>query len=122
METEGRFLPTNHPGLLPINAREAMKFAFYQGLRKLTEGIPSRSLTPFEFKVFSHNGEDGVTLEILRRIGVEHSYFVEFGGEYGQEGNTRILSEVLGWSGLLMERDWENFGRLERSLRGREDH
>lgn len=120
MEAPDRFLPADHPDLHPINAREAMKFNFYQSLRTLTADMPTCSLTPYEFKVFSHNGEDGVTLEILNRIGVQHEYFVEFGGEFGRECNTRILSEALGWHGLMMERDNADFARLERSIAGRE--
>lgn len=117
----GKFQPTDHPDLHPLNAREAMKFSFYQALRTLTADLPSCSLTSYEFKVFSHNGEDGVTLEILRRLGIRHSFFVEFGGEHGHENNTRILSEILGWRGLMMERDPDSFARLERSMSGRED-
>ena len=115
------FLPTDHPALQPMNARDAMKFGFYQSLRTLTQGLSPASLTAHEFKVFSQNGEDGVTLEILRRIGVVHEFFVEFGGGPGLENNTRVLTDLLGWRGVLMECDDVTFELLRRSLGGREE-
>jgi hypothetical protein len=57
-----------------------------------------------ESKRRSQNGEDGIIAEILRRIGVQERYFVEFGAEDGVEGNCAALAED-GWSGLFMEAD-----------------
>ena len=34
-------------------------------------------LTPFELSLFSQNGEDGVLIEIMRRIGTRQGFFVE---------------------------------------------
>ena len=62
-------------------------------------------LTRFERRVFSQNGEDGVLVEILNRVGVGPHYFVEFGIQEGVEGNCVLLADVFGWSGLFLEAD-----------------
>ncbi|GAB3451317.1 hypothetical protein [Actinophytocola sediminis] len=62
-------------------------------------------LTGHEYQLFSQNGEDGVLVEILRRIGVTDGWFVEFGVESGREGNCVALADVAGWRGLFMEAD-----------------
>jgi hypothetical protein len=49
-------------------------------------------------KIFSQNDEDGITLEILRRIGLSRGVFVEFGVGNGLENNTLALA-AAGWSG-----------------------
>lgn len=63
------------------------------------------TLTPYEYQLFSQNGEDGVLLELLRRIGVARRTFVEFGIESDREGNCVALADILGWHGLFMEAD-----------------
>jgi hypothetical protein len=50
-------------------------------------------------KVFSQNGEDGLTFEIIRRIGLSKGVFVEFGVEDGRENNTLALA-AAGWNGF----------------------
>jgi glycosyltransferase involved in cell wall biosynthesis len=72
-----------------------------------------RSLTGFELRAFSQNGEDGVLAEILRRTGAPSRHFVEFGVESGREGNCVFLADVRGWQGLFMESEDEMFRRLE---------
>lgn len=57
-------------------------------------------LNKFGLKCFSQNDEDGITMEILRRIGIlENGVFAEFGVGNGFENNTLILA-ALGWSGF----------------------
>ena len=57
-------------------------------------------LNKFGKKCFSQTDEDGITLEILRRIGcIENGYFAEFGPGDGMENNTLILKS-LGWKGF----------------------
>jgi glycosyltransferase involved in cell wall biosynthesis len=75
-------------------------------------------LTPFELRVFSQNGEDGVLAEILTRIGVGVRTFVEFGVESGAEGNCVSLADLLGWQGVFIDCDEVFFPRLERKYRG----
>jgi hypothetical protein len=62
-------------------------------------------LTRFEYKVFSQNGEDGVVVEVLNRIGAVGHYFVEFGVQSGHEGNCVLLADLFGWRGLFIEAD-----------------
>ncbi|MEE6137255.1 hypothetical protein SKC41_13075 [Mycobacterium sp. 050128] len=51
-------------------------------------------------KCFSSTDEDGITLEILRRIGhLDDGVFAEFGVGDGTENNTLILA-ALGWKGF----------------------
>lgn len=61
------------------------------------------SLTHFESRIFSQNGEDGILQEIFRRIGEGHKASVEFGIGDGTECCTRNLLVNCGWTGLLME-------------------
>ena len=50
-------------------------------------------------KVFSQTDEDGITCEIIKRIGINHGVFAEFGVGNGLENNTIILAS-LGWKGF----------------------
>jgi len=80
----------------------------------------ARSLRGYEEKVFSQNGEDGITVELVNRLynNTNNQYYVEFGVQEfplgtrgfpvgGDQCNTRILREK-GWSGLLMDGWHEN--------------
>ena len=73
--------------------------------------IISMDLKVFEQKIFSQNGEDGITMKLVELIYGEDSnnkYYVEFGVESGNECNTRILREKYNWTGLLMDGSHEN--------------
>lgn len=66
-------------------------------------------LLQFEKKIFSQNNEDGITLEIIKRIiNEKDGFYVEFGTQNGLECNTRILRELYNWNGLLMDGTFEN--------------
>ncbi len=56
-------------------------------------------LARFGSKAFSQTDEDGITLEILRRLGLQTSTFAEFGVGDGFENNTLALL-AAGWRGL----------------------
>ena len=58
-----------------------------------------------ELRIFSQNGEDGVTCEVVRHLPGVTQHFVEFGVGDGWSCNTRVLAEVLGWSGTYFEID-----------------
>ncbi len=75
-------------------------------------------LTPYELKLFSQNGEDGVIAELLRRCGEGTRWFCEFGSGPGLEGNCVFLADVLGWSGFFAEADPEAYAGLERKYTG----
>jgi hypothetical protein len=76
------------------------------------------SLSPFELRAFSQNGEDGVIAEIVRRSGAPGRFFVEFGAGAGCENNCAALAEIFGWSGLYIEADPSLYRRLEERFRG----
>jgi hypothetical protein len=50
-------------------------------------------------KGFSQNEEDGITLEIIKRLGLKNGTFIEIGVGNGLETNTLILA-ALGWRGF----------------------
>lgn len=60
-------------------------------------------------RLYSQNDEDGALLQILRCMGGhgKKEYF-EFGSETGVEVNTRILRELYGWKGHLLDGGNEN--------------
>jgi hypothetical protein len=76
------------------------------------------SLTPFELRVFSQNGEDGVIAEMIRRSGAPLQFFVEFGAGTGRENNCATLAEALGWAGLYIEADPALYSQLAEKFRG----
>lgn len=59
----------------------------------------SNPLNRFGKKCFSQTDEDGITLEIIRRLGIENGLYAEFGVGDGLENNTLILA-ALGWNGF----------------------
>ena len=79
------------------------------------------SLSAAELRAFSQNGEDGVLAEIFSKIGTTNQFFVEFGVQDGLECNTRLLMEVLGWSGVYFEPDINSFASLSERLENRDD-
>lgn len=55
---------------------------------------------------FSQNGEEGICLEVTRRLGIEKGQSVEIGGADGAFcSNTALLLEG-GWSGSFVEQDF----------------
>lgn len=67
---------------------------------KLLQLNHSNPLNKFGKKCFSQADEDGITLEILRRINkTDKGVYAEFGVGNGTENNTLILA-ALGWAGF----------------------
>ena len=64
----------------------------------------------FEKRIYSQNGEDGITMKLIELIYHNSSdkYYVEFGVENGKECNTRVLRENYNWRGLQMDGGFEN--------------
>lgn len=69
-------------------------------------------LEKFEKKIYSQNGEDGITMKLIELIYDKDKfnikYYVEFGVQNGMECNTRILREKYNWNGLQMDGSNEN--------------
>jgi hypothetical protein len=74
------------------------------------------SLTRAYAQVYSQNGEDGMTAEIFRRIGVQDRFFVEIGIENGLQCNTRLLLEA-GWRGVWLEGSEKKAREAEQHFR-----
>lgn len=69
------------------------------------QGDDARSRNPLLAKgarYFSQNDEDGIILEIVRRLKLEPGTFLELGVGDGLENNTLILLS-LGWSGAWLD-------------------
>lgn len=61
-------------------------------------------LRPYECRLISQYGEDGVIQKIFDLIGTTDKYYVEFGAGDGHYcSNTEYLREKFGWTGLLLE-------------------
>lgn len=68
-------------------------------------------LGPFEKRIFSQNGEDGITMKLISLLydnAFSDKYYVEFGVENGSECNTKVLREYYNWKGLQMDGGNEN--------------
>ena len=66
-------------------------------IARIREAHPN-PLVRFGAKCFSQTDEDGITLEIIRRLGIAKGTYAEFGVGNGMENNTLILA-ALGWEG-----------------------
>jgi hypothetical protein len=66
--------------------------------RELLQDHPN-PITSCGGMVFSQNDEDGITLELLRRVGLGGGVFAEFGVGNGLENDTLMLA-AAGWSGF----------------------
>lgn len=101
--------------LQPTSRSQLLALAEYT--RRRESGLPGAGLAlgPYELRVFSQNGEDGVLGEVLRRTGLSApGFFVEFGGEDGVETNCGLLADVFGWSGVFFEGDPAKHHHLHR--------
>lgn len=71
-------------------------------LQQLTGVLQQQHVNPlnsFGGKVFSQTDEDGITLEIIKRLNLKNGVFAEFGVGNGLENNTLLLA-ALGWKGF----------------------
>lgn len=53
-------------------------------------------------RVFSQSDEDGITMEIIRRLNIKDGVFIEFGVGNGLENNTLVLA-AQGWTGFWVD-------------------
>lgn len=76
--------------------KQAREIAAMHAARRAAHPNP---LTRHGRQVFSQSDEDGITLEILRRLEKQNGLFAEFGVGDGTENNSLILL-ATGWRGL----------------------
>ena len=70
-------------------------------------------LNKFGQKIFSQTDEDGISIEILRRINfLTNGTFIEMGVGNGTENNTLIL-KAMGWSGVWIGKENLSFNLKE---------
>ena len=69
------------------------------------------SLAASEWRVFSQNGEDGVILELFRRLEKVTKIgkkYVEIGTENGNQCNSRLIRTKYNWTGHMFDGGNEN--------------
>jgi hypothetical protein len=72
-------------------------------------------LIPFGYKVYSQNDEDGILVEIFRRIGTTSRSFFEFGVQNGLECNT-LWWLMQGWRGAWIEGSAESVQAIQQKF------
>jgi predicted O-methyltransferase YrrM len=75
---------------------------FHQHEEFLAHGFQP-PINAYEFSHYSQNGEDGLILHLLARVGVKYHYIVEVGTEDGRECNSANLILNFGWRACLVE-------------------
>ena len=84
------------------NQEVATNFLLWRQLLKDDRCSNRERLEQFGAKCYSQNDEDGIVIELFRRIGTTNRRFVEFGVENGTENNT-LLWLKQGWTGLWID-------------------
>lgn len=92
-----------------------LRFQYYEKLRDRSAKESPKDLIAFGQKIYSQNEEDGIILEIFKRIGTTNKVFVEFGVETGLECNTRALL-FCGWRGLWIDGNEKSIQSMEQQL------
>lgn len=80
----------------------------------------ANSLNKKEQKIYSQHGEDGIILEIFKRIGTTNRKFFEFGAGDDYENNTIILL-TQGWTGIWVDGSAKHTGRLYSNFKSAVD-
>lgn len=70
-------------------------------------------LSTAEFQVFSQWAEDGIIHALTSTVRLPNKIFVEFGVQSYVESNTRFLLMQNNWSGLVIDGDQANVGRIK---------
>ena len=69
--------------------------------KRFTEN-PKNPLNKHGLRCFSQCDEDGITLEIIKRINIDKGVFFEIGSDNGTQNNTLILA-ALKWKGVWVD-------------------
>ena len=86
-----------------------------EAMQRLPKYADPLSLVPHGRKMFSQNDEDGIIIEIFRRIGTTNQTFVEFGCGDGIENNSYALL-FQDWNGLWIDGSPKNIGKICKGL------
>jgi len=71
----------------------------------------------FEMKIASRGGEDGVLLELFRRLGVDDPLYIECVANGESESISVYFSRALGWRGAVIEGDTAAYADFSTKLR-----
>lgn len=83
--------------------------------RQLLPNVNStKSLSDYEFKVYSQWGEDGIIQYLINSIEIENKIFVEFGVQDYKESNTRFLLQHNNWSGLVIDASLQGIQKIKQ--------
>lgn len=86
-----------------------------EAMQRLPKYKNPLNLVPFGRKIFSQNDEDGILIEIFRRIGTTNKTFIEFGCGDGIENNSYALL-FQNWNGLWIDGSPKNIGKIRKGL------
>lgn len=86
-----------------------------EAMQRLPKYASPLSLVPHGLKIFSQNDEDGIIIEIFRRIGTTNKTFVEFGCGDGMENNSYALL-FQDWNGLWIDGSPKNIRKIRTGL------
>ncbi len=67
-------------------------------------------LTAYEKSIYSQNGEDGIIAKIFQLIEPSSWSYVDLGAGDGKTGSSTYLLRLQGWTGLSLDRSYENRG------------
>ena len=90
----------NHMRSLSWEQRKLTDEIYHQTSLALKAAHPN-PLNKYSSRGFSQNQEDGITIEILNRLGLTIGTYLEMGVGGGIENNTLILA-ALGWQGFWL--------------------
>jgi hypothetical protein len=93
---------------------QSLKYLAASSIGDRQDAAGQRDLSAYEMRVFSQNGEDGVLLEIVRRLGSGSRRFLEIGAQ-AAEANCIALAVLLGWEGTFIEADPQRAEEFRRS-------
>jgi hypothetical protein len=77
--------------------------------------ISSKTLSDYEFRIFSQWGEDGILQFLTHNLPLRNKTFIEFGVEDFFEANCRFLMMKDLWQGFVIDGSRANISRLRSS-------
>jgi len=80
-------------------------------------GAGSSGIATFELKMASRGGEDGILLELFRRLGVEDPLYIECVAPGESESISVFFSRSLAWRGAIIEGDTAAYADFSNRLR-----
>ena len=94
---------------------EEQKICQGQLLTRINSSKQSKSLSDFEFKVFSQWGDDGIVQRLIDVVEISEKTFIEFGVGDFSESNCRFLMMKDNWRGFVIDNSSASIARLEKS-------